>query len=107
VWYENSGDRGGNVMSRSLSTDKPKLKIEELAKREKIMKSVMDQKRTGKIDIKATFDLIHLSIYPLLENREAVEEDMKQLKKTLDDAACCICEIIEKSKRKPSSNTPQ
>ena len=53
-------------MSRSLSSDKPKLKIEEIAKREKIMKSVMDQKRTGKIDIKATFDLIHLSVYPLL-----------------------------------------
>ena len=94
-------------MSRSLSSDKPKLKIEEIAKREKIMKSVMDQKRTGKIDIKATFDLIHLSVYPLLENREIVEEDMKQLKKTLDDAACRICEIIEKSKRKTSDNTPR
>ena len=94
-------------MSRSLNSDKPKLKIEELAKREKIMKLVMDQKRTGKIDIKATFDLIHLSIYPLLENREMVEEDMKQLKKTLDDAACCICEIIEKSKRKTPDHTPR
>ena len=74
-------------MSRSLRSDKPKLKIEEIAKREKIMKSVMDQKRTGKIDIKATFDLIHISVYPLLENREIVEEDMKkELKKTLDDA---------------------
>ena len=94
-------------MSRSLSSDKPRLKIEEIAKREKIMKSVMDQKRTGKIDIKATFDLIHLSVYPLLQNRELVEEDMKQLKKTLDDVACCICEIIEKSKTKTSDNTPR
>ena len=105
MWDEDPRDRGGNVMSRSLSSDKPRLKIEELAKREKIMKSVMDQKRTGKIDIKATFDLIHISIYPLLENREIVEEDMKQLKKTLDDAACCICEIIEKSKTKKSDST--
>jgi len=64
-------------MSRNQKSDKPKLKIEELAKREKIMKSVMDQKRTGKIDIKATFDLIHISVYPLLENREIVEDDMK------------------------------
>ena len=94
-------------MSRSLTNNKPKLKIEEIAKREKILKSVMDQKRTGKIDIKATFDLIHLSIYPLLENREVVEEDMKLLKKILDDAACRICEIIEKSKRKTPDNTPQ
>jgi hypothetical protein len=94
-------------MSRSLSTDKPRLKIEEIAKREKIMKSLMDQKRTRKIDIKATFDLIHLSVYPLLQNREIVEEDMKQLKKILDDAACRICEIIEKSKTKPSINTSQ
>ena len=94
-------------MSRSLSSDKPKLKIEEIAKREKIMKSVMDQKRTGKIDIKATFDLIHLSVYPLLDNREIVEEDMKKLKKILDDAACQICEIIEKSKRKNPENTPR
>jgi hypothetical protein len=94
-------------MSRSLSTDKPRLKIEEIAKREKIMKSLMDQKRTGKIDIKATFDLIYLSVYPLLDNREIVEEDMKELKKTLDSAACRVCEIIEKSKRKPSENTPR
>ncbi len=94
-------------MSRSLSTDKPRLKIEEIAKREKIMKSLMDQKRTGKIDIKATFDLIHLSVYPLLQNRDIVEEDMKQLKKTLDDAAYRICEIIEKSKTKTPDNTPR
>jgi hypothetical protein len=94
-------------MSRSISNDKPKLKIEEIAKRERIMKSLMDQKRSRKIDIKATFDLIHLSIYPLLENREIVEEDMKQLKKTLDDVACRICEIIEKSKTKTSENSPR
>ena len=94
-------------MSRSLSSDKPKLKIEELAKREKILKSLMDQKRTGKIDIKATFDLIHLSVYPLLQNREIVEEDMKQLKKILDDAASRIYEVIEKSKTKTSDNSPR
>ncbi len=94
-------------MSRSLSSDKPKLKIEEIAKREKILKSVMDQKRTGKIDIKATFDLIHVSVYPLLENREIVEEDMKKLKKMLDDTAGLICEIIEKSKQKLKENTPR
>lgn len=94
-------------MSRIQKTEKPKLKIEEIAKREKILKSVMDQKRTGKIDIKATFDLLHLSVYPLLENREIVEEDMKKLKKTLDEAACQICEIIEKSKKKTPNNTPQ
>lgn len=94
-------------MSRNQKTDKPKLKIEEIAKREKILKSVMDQKRTGKIDIKATFDLIHISVYPLLENREIVEDDMKELKTKLDEAACLICEIIEKSKKKTSNNTPQ
>jgi hypothetical protein len=94
-------------MSRSLSSSKPKLKIEEIAKRERIMKSVMDQKRTGKIDVKATFDLVHLSVYPLLENREIVEDDMKKLKTTLDEAACQICEIIEKSKRKNPDTTPQ
>ena len=92
-------------MSRSLSNDKPKLKIEEIAKRERILKSIMEQKKTRKIDVKATFDFIHLSVYPLLENREIVEEDMKALKKILDDAACRICEIIEKSKRKPSGQT--
>ena len=94
-------------MSRSLSSDKPRLKIEEIAKREKIMKSVMDQKRTGKIDIKATFDLIHLSVYPLLQNRVIVEDDMQELKKMLDDAACRICEIIEKSKSKTPDNSPK
>lgn len=89
-------------MSRSLDSEKPKLKIEEIAKRQRLLKSMMEQKKTRKIDIKATFDFIHLSVYPLLENREIVEEDMKELKKVLDDAASRISEIIEKSKRKPS-----
>jgi hypothetical protein len=35
-------------MSRNQKTDKPKLKIEELAKREKILKSVMEQKKQEK-----------------------------------------------------------
>jgi hypothetical protein len=39
--------------------------------------------KEGKIDIKATFDLKYLSVYPLLDNREIVEEDMKELKRRL------------------------
>ena len=66
----------------------------------------MEKKRAGKIDIGATFDLIHLSVYPLLQNREIVDEDMGELKKTLDAAANRICEIIEKSKGKPRNNSP-
>jgi cation transport regulator ChaC len=93
-------------MSKSVNSSKPKLKIEEIAKRERIMKSVMEKKRAGKIDVEATFDLIHLSVYPLLQNREIVEEDMKELKKMLDAAANRIGEMIEKSKGKPQNNSP-
>jgi ribosome recycling factor len=89
------------------TVDKPKLTAEEDEKRGKILKSMMDRKKTGKIDIKSTFDLIHLSVYPLLENRKTVEDDMKQLKTTLDEAAGQIIKIIEKSKRKPPEKTPK
>jgi hypothetical protein len=51
VWDENTRDRGGYVMSRSLSSDKPKLKIEEIAKREKIEDS-NGPKKDRKIDVK-------------------------------------------------------
>jgi hypothetical protein len=94
-------------MSRNLKADKPKLKIEEIAKSEKILKSIMAQKQTGIIDVKATFELMHLSVYSLLVNREIVEDDMEELKTILDAAAERICAIIEKSKAKTPNNTPQ
>jgi hypothetical protein len=89
------------------NVDRPKLKAEEIEKKGKLLKSIMDRKKTEKVDVKSTFDLIHLSIYPLLENREIVEEDMKQLKTTLDDVAGRIVKIIEKSKGKPSRKIPK
>jgi hypothetical protein len=32
---------------------------------------------------------------------------MKKLKTILDEADCQICEIVEKSKKKTTNNTPQ
>ena len=86
---------------------KQKLTEEEIEKRGRILKSIMDRKKTEKVDVKSTFDLIHLSIYPLLQNRETVEDDMKELKTTLDEVADRIMKIIEKSKRKPFGRTPK
>jgi hypothetical protein len=88
------------------TVDKPKLTAEENEKRAKILKSMMDQKKTGKYDVKPTFELIYLNVYSHLENRKTVEDDMRQLKTTLDEVAGQIMKIIEKSKRKPSEKKP-
>jgi len=89
------------------SVDKPKLTKEENEKRGKILKSIWNHKKTDKYEAKPTFELIFLNVYTHLENRKIVEDDMKQLKTTLDEAAGQIMKIIERSKRKPSGKTPK
>jgi len=84
-------------MSRAQKTNMSNLKDEEIARRQTIMSSIMEHKETKKIDIKATFELIYLSFLPLLADRNLVEDDLKELKCTLDKCADQMLEIMKKS----------
>lgn len=60
----------------------------------------MEQKRAGTIDIKGTFELMYLNFFPLLDNRELVEDELTELKSMLDACADHMLAIREKSRQK-------
>jgi len=86
-------------MSKTQKPQKPKLSIKEISRSKELMRAIMEQKRAGKIDIKGTFELLYLNFLPLLDNREYVEDELKELKTMLDSSADRMQIIIEKSKR--------
>jgi len=86
-------------MSKNQKPQKPKLSIKEISRSKELMRAIMEQKRVGKIDIKGTFELLYLNFLPLLDNREYVEDELKELKTMLDSSADRMQIIIEKSKR--------
>jgi hypothetical protein len=87
-------------MSKAQQPRKSNLNREEISKRNEILKSIMEQKRAGTIDIKGTFELMYLNFFPLLYNRELVEDELTELKSMLDACADRMLAIIEKSRQK-------
>jgi DNA-binding SARP family transcriptional activator len=88
-------------MIRHQKIDKnANLNDEEISRREEIAKALWEQKEPDRADIKGTLELIYLSFITLLDNRELVEDDLKEIKAKLDDCADQMIEIREKSKRK-------
>ncbi len=88
-------------------TVKPKLTLEEDVRRQQLLRSLIYSKKTDSVDFHAPVELIHLIVYSKLENRELVEDDMKQLKVELDRIADLIGKIILKSRTKPSIDVPK
>jgi len=86
---------------KAQKPNKPNLSIEEISRSKELLRAIMEQKRSGKIDIKGTFKLIYFNFLPLLDNRILVEDDLKELKAMLDSSADRMLAIIEKSKRQP------
>jgi hypothetical protein len=82
---------------------KPRLTPEEDKKRQELLRSLIYGKKTDSVDFHAPAELIRLIVYSKLENRELVEDDMKELKVMLDRVADRIGEIIIKSRKKPST----
>ena len=88
---------------RTEKTVKPNLTPEEDKRRQDLLRSLIYSKKTDSVDFHAPAELIRLIVLSKLENRELVEEDMKELKVTLDRVADRIGEIITKSRKKPST----
>ena len=86
-------------MSKVQKPEKTNLSIKEISRNKELLRAIMEQKRAGKIDIKGTFELMYFNFLPLLENRESVADDLKELKSMLDSTADRMLAIIEKSKR--------
>ena len=88
-------------MSKVQKPEKPNSSTREVSRSKELLKAIVEQKRAGKIDIKGTFELIYLNFLPLLDNREYVADDLKELKSMLDSSADRMLAIIEKSKKQP------
>jgi hypothetical protein len=88
-------------MSKVQKPKKPTLSIQEISRSKALLKTIREQKRAGKIDIKSTFELIYVNFLPLLDNRQYVEEDLKELEAMLNSSADRMLAMIEKSKRQP------
>jgi hypothetical protein len=86
-------------MDKAQRAKKPNLSVKEISRSKELLRAIMEQKRAGKIDVKGTFELMYLNFLPLLENRQYVEDDLKELKLMLDSSADRMLAIIEKSKR--------
>jgi hypothetical protein len=92
--------------------DKPAIKTfltpAEDRKRQEMFRGLIYGKKTDSTDFKAPAELIYLIVLGKIENRDIVEADLKELKRTLDCVADKISEIIVKSRCKPSeNNTPR
>ncbi len=91
-------------MNKAQKINKLKnLKDEEISRREVLAREFWEQKGPEKIDIKNIFELMYLSFIPFLENRELVEDDLKELKSMIDACADRMIAIREKSKGKIQS----
>lgn len=64
------------------------------------MKALKEDKTTGKVDARKTFELIYISFLRYVDNRRMVEIDLKELETMLYNCAYKMMDIMNKSKSK-------
>ena len=82
---------------------KSNLTVEEDKRRQELFRSLIYGKKTQSVDFKDQAELIYLIVTSRIENRELVQDDMKELKAQFECLADRISEIIKKSRTKPST----
>jgi hypothetical protein len=73
------------------------LKKEELQKVDELRVNIASRKGQHTPDVQSTLDLMYLRVLGQVKNRTAMETELKALKKTLDQAATQISEILGKT----------
>ena len=63
-----------------------------------LWKEVKKKETEGQRDAKSFFEIVYLGFLKEIEDRKAVEEDLKELQKQFDECANKMAEILEKSK---------
>ena len=79
------------------------LKKEELQKVDELRVSIAAGSAQNKPDVQSTFDLMYLRVLSRVKNRGPLEEDLKELKKMLDQTAAKMNQVIEKADRQSTS----
>ena len=79
------------------------LKKEELQRVDELRVSIATGSAQNKPDVQSTFELMYLSVLGRVKNRGPLEEDLKELKKMLDQTAAKMNALIEKSDRQSTS----
>jgi hypothetical protein len=73
------------------------LKKEELDRVDELRINMVKSKGQTGPDVQSTLELMYLRVLGRVKNRTAMDSDLKALKKTLDQAAAQITEILENS----------
>jgi hypothetical protein len=79
------------------------LKKEELQRVDELRVRIAAGSAQNKPDVQSTFELMYLRVLGRTKNRGPLEEDLKELKKMLDQTAAKMDEVIEKSDRQSTS----
>ena len=79
------------------------LKKEELQRVDELRVRIAAGSAQNKPDVQSTFELMYLRVLSRTKNRGPLEEDLKELKKMLDQTAAKMNEVIEKSDRQSVS----
>jgi len=79
------------------------LKKEELQKVDELRVNIAAGSAQHKPDVQSTLELMYLRVLGRIKNRGPLEEDLKELKKMLDQTAAKMNEVIEKADRQSAS----
>ncbi len=90
---------------KTEKTVKSCLTVEEDKRRQELFRSLIYGGKSQSVDFRNQAELIYLIVISRLENRELVQDDLKELKVQFECLADRISEIIKKSRKKPTDNT--
>jgi hypothetical protein len=79
------------------------LKKEELQRVEVLKGNIMKKRGIHNLDMESLLELIYLRILGRVKTKGPVENELKELKKLLDQAAAKTTEILKKSERSEKS----
>jgi hypothetical protein len=78
------------------------LKKEELSRVDELRINIIaNRSQSSRPDVESTLELMYLRILGRVEDRGAVQKELKQLKSLLDQAAGVMTEIMDKTDKKP------
>jgi len=80
------------------------LKKEELSRVDELRVNIIANRGQHRPDVESTLELMYLRILGRVEDRGAVQKELKQLKSLLDQAAGVMTEIMDKTEKKPRSS---
>ncbi|MGA2664233.1 MAG: hypothetical protein ABSF83_04750 [Nitrososphaerales archaeon] len=93
----------GRVVKRPVQEGGAYLTEAERSRMKDLWVSAKKVKSEKRRDAQPTIELMYLGLLGRVKNRDAVEKELKELKKMLDASAALMIEILEKSEKQTTS----